>query len=67
MLYCGGSVADGPYRLMYSNAWSSVGGTVWKGLEGVDFLEEVCHRGWAVRFQKPAPFQVSFLCLVLVD
>ena len=32
------------------------GGTVWEGLGGVALLEEVCHCGWVLRFQKPTPF-----------
>ena len=33
-----------PHRLLYLNTWSSVGGDVWGDLEGVAWLEEVCHR-----------------------
>lgn len=28
---CGGWDKNGPYRLIYLNIWSSVGGTVWEG------------------------------------
>jgi len=28
-------------RVIYLNTWSTVGGTVWEGLEGI-LLEEVC-------------------------
>lgn len=37
-----------------------------KGLErlgGMAFLEEVCHLGWVLRFQKPRPGQPLFPCL----
>lgn len=30
-----------PHKLRYLNTWSSVSGTVWEGLGGVDLLEEV--------------------------
>lgn len=32
-----------------------IGGTIWEGLGGVALLGEVCHRGWALKFQKPLP------------
>ena len=41
-----------------------VGGTVLEGLGGVALLEEVCHGGGALRFQKPTP---PSLCLAFVD
>ena len=56
-----------PHRLMSLNAWSSIGGTVWEGLEGVSLLVEVCHWKWALGFQKPVPFLLSSLCLVLMN
>ena len=30
-------------------------------------LEKVRHWGWALRFPKPLPFPVSYLCPLLVD
>ena len=33
------------HRLIYSDIWSSFGGTVWAGLGGEASLEEVCHWG----------------------
>lgn len=36
---CGDLNENGPHKLIYSNAWSPVGGSVQEGLEGVD-LEE---------------------------
>ena len=33
-------------------AWSLFGDTVLEGLEGMTLLEEMCHWGWALRFQK---------------
>jgi hypothetical protein len=35
---------------MFEYLVSAVLGTVWEGLGGVAFLEEVCHWAWAVRF-----------------
>ena len=47
----GGSLTkNGTYCLIILNAWSALGGTVWKGLEGVILLEEVCHWLWAFKF-----------------
>jgi hypothetical protein len=46
-LWCNGS-----HRLIYLNTCPPVGGTVWEGLGGVALLEEVCHWGWALMFQK---------------
>lgn len=55
----------GFYRLVHLNAWFPVGRTVREGLGGlgVVLLGEVCHCGvgFALRFQKPMPFLVSFL------
>jgi hypothetical protein len=48
-------------------AWSPVGGAVWEGLGGVASLEGMCHWGPALKFQKPMPFPVNYLCLLLVD
>ena len=42
---CGGLNENGLHRLIYLNAWSAVGRTVWEGLEGVVLLEEVCAWG----------------------
>lgn len=48
---CGGLIENGPYRLICSNAWSPVGGTIWVELRGVALLEEVCYWRWALRIQ----------------
>jgi hypothetical protein len=42
---------NGRHRLIYLNAWFSVGRTIRKGLGGVALLEEVCHCRWALKFQ----------------
>ena len=47
----GGFDQSGSHSLEYWNAWSPVGGTVWKGFGGVALLEEVCPRGRALRLQ----------------
>lgn len=39
--HCAGLSKKIPHRLNYLSTWSSIGGTVWRGLEGVAFLEEV--------------------------
>jgi hypothetical protein len=44
---CGALKETGLHRLIYLNACSAVGRTVWEGLGGVALLEEVCHWGWA--------------------
>lgn len=59
--------ATPPQGLIHLNTWSPAGSTVWEGLRGVALLQEVCHWEWALRYQKPTPFLVSSLCLVLVD
>ena len=56
---CGGLNENSPHRLIYLNTWSPVGRTVLEGLESMALLEEVCHWGWALRFQKPMPGPVS--------
>lgn len=56
-----------PTRLIRLNIWSPVNGTIWEGLGGVALLEEVCFWGQALRFEKPTPFPVKFLCLLLID
>lgn len=46
----------GSHRLRYLNMWCLVGGTDWKGLEGVALLKEVCHWGvgsWFWGFKSP--------------
>ena len=53
--------------LIYLNTWSLVGEIVWKELGGAVLLEEVCHWGWTLRFQKLTPFPVSCLCLMFID
>ena len=30
---------NGPYKLIYLNAWSPVSGTIWEGLESMVLLE----------------------------
>lgn len=41
-----------PHRLLYLNTLSPVGVNVGEGLGCVALLEEVCHWGWILRFQK---------------
>lgn len=57
---------NGPHWLVYLNTWFPVGGTVWLGLEGVTFLEEMCHWGQALRFQKTHIIPRMPLCLLSV-
>jgi hypothetical protein len=47
---------------MYFNAWAAAGGTVWEGLAGVAFLEEVCHWGLGLEVSKAhaRPSKLSF-------
>ena len=56
---------NGPCRLVYLNALLHLGGTVWEGLRGVAFLEEVCHWGVSFEIPKTHPFPVSPLSLLL--
>lgn len=39
--HCDGLNDNGPHRCIYLNAWSAVGGTVWRGLGGVALVEEL--------------------------
>lgn len=41
------------------------GGTVWEGLEGMDFLQEMCHRSGLWGFKSRSQFLFS-LCLMFV-
>lgn len=50
------------HRLVYLKTQSPGSRTLWKGLGGV-LLSEVCHWGWALRFQKTC----TIPCLLLVD
>lgn len=34
---------NGPYKLIYLNAWSPVGETIWEGLGSVTLLDDVYH------------------------
>lgn len=56
---CGGLNENDPHQLIYLNACSPVSGTAWEGLGGVVLLEKVCHREWALSFQKPMPGTLS--------
>jgi hypothetical protein len=38
-----GSLKENAHRLIYLNTLLPVGGTIWEGVGGVAFLEEVCH------------------------
>ena len=49
------------------NTWFPLGRSVWEVLRDMDSLEEACHWGWALWFQRPRPFPFSYLCHVLVD
>lgn len=50
---CAAVSENGPHRLTCLNACLvPIGGTVLEGLAGVVVLEELCHWGWALRFQK---------------
>jgi len=48
-----------PHRLIYSNAWFLLGGTIWRGLGGVASLGEVCPWGCASGFQKLRTFPAN--------
>jgi hypothetical protein len=64
---CGGLNESDPNVCIYLRTSFPVGGTVWEGLGGVISLKEVCHEGWALRFQKFMLFPVYFLCLRVVS
>lgn len=51
------------YIFDYMSPPPPVGGTIQEGLGVVALLEEVCQQKWALRFQKPMPFQVDPLIL----
>ena len=68
MVYAGAGLdVKSPCRFKYLNVWCPVGGTVWKGLGGMTLLEEVCHSGWGLKFQKPMPGPVSVSLPALTD
>lgn len=52
-------------RLLYLDAWSLDGRSVWEELELV-LLEEMCHSEWGLRFQKthviPIVLSLSYGC-----
>ncbi|EDL80246.1 rCG26389 [Rattus norvegicus] len=52
-----------PHRLGYLNIWSPVGKVVWKGLENVALLEEMCEGGMGGRlwFQRTCVFPIVSL------
>lgn len=52
---------------MYLNACSPVGIAGWEALGGMVFLEQVYHRGHALKFQKPMPATDTSFCLVVVS
>lgn len=56
---CGGLSENWPHRLIYLNVWSLLAELFGEGLRGVALMEEVCHWGWTVRFQKHTPGLVS--------
>lgn len=51
----GGFIEHGPHRLMYLHAYSLVDRNVWEILGDMALLEEVCHRDWTLKLQKPVP------------
>lgn len=53
---CGGLNENVPKRLKCMNAWVPGDGPIWEKLGGVALLEEICHWGQALMFQK-AHFQ----------
>jgi hypothetical protein len=48
------------------NAWAKVSGTVQEDLQDVTLLEQMCHWGQAMRFQKPISFLDLLLCIMLI-
>lgn len=44
------------------DAWSLVGSPVWVCVGSVAFLDEVCHRGWVLKYYKTSAFLVCSLC-----
>lgn len=66
LAFCGLS-ENGPHCHLYLNIWSPVGETVWKEFRGVSLLEDVHHWRQALRFVKPVPTPVCFLCLAVVS
>lgn len=63
LYFCGILEENDPYELICLNTFSG-GGTVWKGLEKVTLLEDVCT--WALRFQKGQHHSQLSLSLPLV-
>lgn len=46
---------------------AAVDRTTWGGLASMALMEEVCHMGWALWFQKILAISRVFFCLVIVD
>lgn len=55
------------HGLMCLNPLALVGGTAWEDLGSMAWLEKVRNWGQGLRFQKPMPLLVSFLCFLTVD
>ena len=53
------------HRFIYLNAWSPVHGTIWEGLGGVAFLEDVCHSSVDFGVSKTQPVPVSLSLFLL--
>lgn len=62
-MFGGGLSENSPHGLLYLNTCSPVGRAVWEGLGSMALLEEMRHRGQALRFQKPMPIPVSVFSL----
>lgn len=58
--WCGNLDENSPYRLIYLNAWSLAGRTIWGGLGGVALLEEVYTGGRLWCFQSSCHSQLAF-------
>lgn len=49
-------------RFLHLSSWPPVGGAVQKGIRSVIVLDEACHWGWALGFQRIHTVPVCFLC-----
>lgn len=67
IIACGYWNENSHHRLICLTIWYPVGRIVWKWLGGVSLLENMCHWGWDLRFQKTSAFHTMHPCLLLVD
>jgi hypothetical protein len=54
-IYCGLLNENASHRVLCLNTWYPVGESIWDGLRGWPFLEDILYLWWALRFQNSIP------------